>query len=118
MNLNAYITSCKFHGELHIGLTWRLMYTSQDMNSVLIYGKGIRFLRSIGLVICLIYILEFEGNAFISMGPALMSLIITKAVDSCANQTLDEFRKTRCCAKTSLLAALKLSAHLRMIFVV
>lgn len=81
MNLNAYITSCKFHGELHIGLTWRLMYTSQDMNSVLIYGKGIRFLRAIGLVICLIYILEFEGNAFISMGPALMSLIITKAVD-------------------------------------
>jgi hypothetical protein len=87
------------------------------MNSVLIYVKGVRFLRSIALVICLIYILEFEGNAFISMGPALMSLIITKAVE-CANQTLDEFRKTRCCTKTSLLAALKLSAHLRMIFVV
>ena len=36
----------------------------------------------------------------------------------CANQTLDEFRKTRCCTTNSLLAALKLSVHLLMIFLV
>lgn len=76
-----HITSCKFHGELYIGLTWRLMYTNQDINSVLIYVKGIRFLRSITLVICLNCILEFEGNAFISMAPTLMSLIIMKVDD-------------------------------------